>query len=228
MKFATRVRYLLGRPTKRRYAFIITYGRSGSTLLMNLINSCDGCCIRGENNGALHSLYQSYRKIIEAQEYHGKNAHRVTSPWRGIMNVDSMSYARRLVSSFVDEVIKPGPDDFLCGFKEIRFSVGEVPDLLGYVKFIQEFFPGAQIIFNHRNLDDVSVSKWWGRMPDARARLAEMDARFNEIEESSVVFHFYYDEAVNNRDHVRDMFRFLNISYDDQAVSEVFANRQSY
>jgi len=36
---------------------IITYDRSGSTLLQGILNSIDGCLIRGENNGFCLHLF---------------------------------------------------------------------------------------------------------------------------------------------------------------------------
>ena len=49
---------------ERRYnfVFIFTYGRSGSTLLMGLLNSLPHYCIRGENNNLLHRLYPVLRR----------------------------------------------------------------------------------------------------------------------------------------------------------------------
>lgn len=219
---------LFKRPVKRRFAFIVTYGRSGSTLLMNIINSCEGCCIRGENNGALHSIYESYREIVDAQVENGKNAHRTSSPWWGISSVDADRYARRLVDCFVEEVIRPKPDDFLCGFKEIRFSLDNVPDLPGYLNFLLKFFPDAKIIFNHRDLAAVSVSKWWSSTDNAYGVLKELDDRFTEFGVSPSVFHFYYDEALKSRNHVRELFSFLDLPYEEDRVQEVFERRHSY
>ena len=36
---------------------MVTYGRSGSTLLMGLLNTLPGYLIRGENRDALHHLF---------------------------------------------------------------------------------------------------------------------------------------------------------------------------
>lgn len=228
MKMSRRIMNIFRASPKRRYAFIVTYGRSGSTLLMNIINSCDGCRIRGENNNSLYGIYQSYKKIIDAQQEHGKNSHLTSSPWWGISAVNAESYAQKLVKSFIDEVIMPGPSDTLCGFKEIRFSRREVPDLIGYINFLTKFFPGARIIFNHRDLDAVSSSKWWASMPNARNLLQDIDDRFNEVNESESFFHFYYDKAINDTTHVRDLFKFLDIPYDESAVKNVFTQRHSY
>lgn len=221
-------RSVLRKPVERRFVFIITYGRSGSTLLMNLINSCEGCCVRGENNAALYSIYQSYRKLTDAKKDYGKNAHLISSPWYGIDNVDVSSYGASLARAFVDEVIKPARNEFLCGFKEIRHSVNEVPDLSGYINFILEFFPESKIIFNHRDIRDVAVSKWWASMPNALDKLREMEERFDEFPNSKFILHFSYNKAISEISHVEKMFEFLNIPFDEPSVQEVFSRRHSY
>ena len=47
---------------------IITYGRSGSTLLQSLLNSIDGVHISGENGGIINQLYYTYKKIKNYKE----------------------------------------------------------------------------------------------------------------------------------------------------------------
>lgn len=51
------------------YLFVVTYGRSGSTLVQGLLNSIPGYLIRGENRGVLYRLYQ----------YHSRSRRRATS-----------------------------------------------------------------------------------------------------------------------------------------------------
>ncbi len=46
-----------GAPEGLGYLFIVTYGRSGSTLLQGILNSIPGYLIRGENRAALFHLY---------------------------------------------------------------------------------------------------------------------------------------------------------------------------
>ena len=42
---------------------IVTYGRSGSTLLQGILNSIEGCLIRGENDNFCFALYQAHQSI---------------------------------------------------------------------------------------------------------------------------------------------------------------------
>src|SRR5262245_42168913 len=46
------------------YVFVMTYGRSGSTLLMGLLNTLPGYLIRGENDDAMKFLYDFHRTCV--------------------------------------------------------------------------------------------------------------------------------------------------------------------
>ena len=50
--------------------FVITYGRSGSTLMQGILNSIDGFHIKGENNGFVFKLFESYQLLVNAKEEH--------------------------------------------------------------------------------------------------------------------------------------------------------------
>ena len=217
-----------GDPTDRSHVFIVTYGRSGSTLLMSLINSAPECIVRGENAGALHALFEACRRIQDGQATREETSRKTTSPWWGISEVRLDDFARDLAEVFTRHVIRPSREHRICGFKEIRFSPRDVPDLAGYLDFLQRAFSPAKIVFNHRRLEDVSKSKWWAGNPDALEELTAIDRRFLDFPSSDSVFHFSYDRALADRTHVRDLFTFLGATYDDAALDEVFATRHSY
>ena len=50
------------------YVFVMTYGRSGSTLLMGLLNTIPGYLVRGENDDALRYLYDFHRTCVERSQ----------------------------------------------------------------------------------------------------------------------------------------------------------------
>src|SRR5215213_881342 len=65
-RLRSRVRLLRdGEPSAQGlgYVFVVTYGRSGSTLLMGLLNSIPGYLVRGENWDALHHLFEFHRTL---------------------------------------------------------------------------------------------------------------------------------------------------------------------
>lgn len=94
----------------RSYVFILTYGRSGSTLLMSIINSSPECIVRGENGGALYALFESYRRIKEGQIGREMTSQRATSPWWGIAEVSLDEYARDLGQTLTRHIIRPSSE----------------------------------------------------------------------------------------------------------------------
>ncbi|TPJ96771.1 sulfotransferase [Mesorhizobium sp. B2-5-9] len=210
-----------------RYVFIFTYGRSGSTLLMGILNSLPHYCIRGENGNVLYKIYEAYAALRAAHASSLKNSEKATNPWFGLHEADPERFANRLVEAFVTQVLSPGHHR-TTGFKEIRFSEAETPDFDGYFTFVREHFPGCRIIFNHRNLDDVAASKWWSSMPLARQKLQVIEDRFNSIATQEDVFHFHYGRIDDKLDHVRELFLFLREPFNEMAVRAVLEIKHSY
>jgi hypothetical protein len=215
-------------PEPRSYVLIFTYGRSGSTLLMGLLNSLPGYCIRGENNNALHALFQYYRRLVDAPAGRRGNAEAPTHPWNGIQLLDFDQIQSEIRRLFVDTVLRPEPRHTTIGFKEIRFSAEEVPDFEAYLEFIRQTFPGAKFIFNHRNLAAVAASGWWKTVPDAIERLGFMEARFNDVPAGHSVYHFSYDALVADAGAARGLMDFLEQPYEPEAVKSLLATRYSY
>ena len=57
------------------HVFVMTYGRSGSTLLMGLLNSIPGYLIRGENRHAMRHLYDFHRSgLVERDRVNPKRS----------------------------------------------------------------------------------------------------------------------------------------------------------
>lgn len=216
------------RSVQRRFVAICTYGRSGSTLLMGLLNSLPHFCIRGENNNVLYRIYEACAALEKARTASLKNSEKTTHPWFGLMQADPDRFAQDLIQAFINNVLRPEAQHTTVGFKEIRFSETEVPDFKGYLAFVRSQFPGCKIIFNHRRLEDVASSKWWSKMPQAMTKLQAMEDRFNSVDDAEDVFHFHYDQIDSSLGHIHELFAFLDEDFDEQAVRRVLAVRHSY
>ena len=72
----------------RRFVFIVTYGRSGSTLLQKIIGSAPGFYIAGENKDALFGLYESCRSVAYARRHFGSSLTTSGNPWFGAERLD--------------------------------------------------------------------------------------------------------------------------------------------
>ncbi len=153
-----------------QYLFVITYGRSGSTVLLNLLNAIDGYAIRGENSGIVNHLAKTVSLLAEVQaEPHAKsvNPH---APWYGILDPDVESWGRRLADAFAAEFLRPEQDTRVLGFKEIRYTGDHVTDAEYHdtIDFLARFFPGSRFIFNTRAWSEVVESGWWRYYPNVK------------------------------------------------------------
>lgn len=218
------------------YLFVVTYGRSGSTLLQGVLNSIPGYLIRGENRQALRHLWEFHRAAVQerkrqrrSQEQRGlePGSHTATDAFFGIDEFPvrrSLAGIRQLA---LDTILRPEHDTRVTGFKEVRWLE---EDVAAYVEWLQRVFPGARFVINTRNLDDVSQSKWWAGYPDARDVLRAVETRLLELASSlgAAGFHVHYDDYAADPSRLRPLFEWLGEEYDEARVSAVMETRHSY
>jgi hypothetical protein len=142
---------LFKRRKRYNYVFIFTYGRSGSTLLMGLLNSLPHYCIRGENNNLLYRLYWSSEALNSAlASPSAKNAAKPTNPWFGLDSTNPARFNERLIEAFVDDAgARTRPYD--CWFQGDPFLPERSPRFRRLYRFRAPLVSGCKIIFNHRN-----------------------------------------------------------------------------
>jgi hypothetical protein len=208
-----------------QYLFIVTYGRSGSTLLQGILSSIPGYLIRGENGGAAYHLYK-----FHADAEHNRTSHpgwkSSRSAWFGIGGYPSRLALKRLRELLLTTLIRPEKDSRVVGFKEIRWRQ---TDLEEYVGFLRAVFPGARFIINTRNLDDVVVSQWWANKSDSRDVLAEAEERMLALKTSlgDDAFHIHFDDYVHDPGRLRGLFDWLGEEFDESRVKEVMNKKHS-
>lgn len=210
------------------YLFIVTYGRSGSTLLQGILSSVPGVMIRGENGGAVRALFEFHRTVAGHRDRLSRTEPLPPShPWWGIDGYPDATALRHIRQLLLDTVLRPGPQTRLVGFKEIDWPTADLPDLLA---FLSAVFPGARFVLNTRDLDDVAQSKWWARQPDARERLGTMQTALVTALDAcgERAYRVHYDDYVEDPAALRDLFRWLDLPYDEERVRAVMAVRHSY
>ncbi|MFM7273926.1 MAG: hypothetical protein ACKO4A_08725, partial [Gammaproteobacteria bacterium] len=105
------------------HVLIVTYGRTGSTLLQGVLNSIDGCLVRGENFQFCRGLHAAHAALQRAKREFGGpgDCGDPSRPWFGAAEFDARRFlddARRLVIN----QLCPDPGAYRCiGFKEIRY-----------------------------------------------------------------------------------------------------------
>lgn len=212
-----------------QYLFVVTYGRSGSTLLQGILSSAPGVMIRGENGGLLLDLFRLHRTAT----YHRERLARASGPlpphhpWWGIDGYRDATAYRDFRSLLLDTVLQPAPDTAIVGFKEISWLPEQLPDV---VEFTRNVFPGARFVLNTRNLADVAQSKWWARNPNALAELQTMEQRYVDglAPLGDDAYRVHYDDYVADPTVLRGLFDWLGLEFDEDRVREVMGVRHSY
>lgn len=223
---------------------IVTYGRSGSTLLQGILNSIPGCLIRGENFNLCEGLYISYKAYARTQAEHGsdQSTSSPSSPWYGALHLDAEQYVadmRAMVLSHLTRGVPAGQKPQCVGFKEIRYLSMELhgepgnyaENLRGYLDFLGRLLPGLGIVFLTREHAQVANSAWWKtRSPDVvLAKLTQFESAVREYARNRDNCSFIdYGDVVRNDEALASLFQFLGAPYDQAKVAEVLAQRHSY
>ncbi len=225
--------------------FIVTYGRSGSTLLQGLVNALPGYRIQGENGGFLSGLQSAHAALTDAHDHLADPARDTPiNPWfgasryePGFLITEFRAFAERMLfGPSLDEEAGPelpSSDRRVLGFKEIRYSDLEPDRLEELLAFLHALWPGAALIFNSRALSDVVTSGWWRNQPpeSVRARLTRFDtfAAAYVAENPAHAIHLSYDRLVEtDRREVGRLMDFLGEAPAARDLEIVFARNHSW
>ncbi len=215
-----------------RYVFVVTYGRSGSTLLQSVLNSTPGTQIRGENGNVLYFLYRSLSCANQAIRSRAKDpAPRLPDhPWFGFNEIKARRFDATLLNAFVRDVLVPDPAAQVIGFKEIRYTSLSIAkgDFAPYMDFLLNRFPQARIVFNSRRADDVLVSSFMavGQPDQTRLVLREADQMFADYDRSSDrTIHMHYEDYVADHGLIHKMLDFLELAWSADRVAAVMKKR---
>lgn len=218
-----------GRRTKSEVAehdfvFLMTYGRSGSTLLQALLNTVPGVLIRGENRGMTYFLYQYHSTAVKEARRVKQVARRPFNPWFGMYDYPLELSLERIRQLVVDTLLRPEPGTKLLGFKEVRWYFD---DLAEYVDFLRELFPGCRFIVNTRRLEDVAKSGWWRDRPDPLAELREIEERILNVAEGleEAAYTVSYDDYAAAPERLESLFEWLGLPFDLDRIREVIGAR---
>jgi hypothetical protein len=214
-------------PRTLEFVFVVTYGRSGSTLLMGLLNSIPGYLIRGENWDALHHLFRFHQTLAEgSHRWEPDRMRQRTHPFYGAADFPEKRALQRTRSLVVDTVLRPKADTRVTGFKEIRWYHDDVEE---YVAWLRAVFPGARFVVNTRDHTEVLRSGWWAKHPDNAAQLPRVEERILGLAASlgNAAYRVHYNDYATDPTALRGLFTWLGEPYDEAAVRGVLETRHS-
>ncbi len=214
--------------TGLQHLFVVTYGRSGSTLLMSLLDGTPGYCIRGENGGVLHRLFEYHSAALDARVHWAADEPLTPQhPWYGIDEYPPALAVARMRQLVTETLLRPEPGTRVAGFKEIRWWQSPPDEYLG---FVETLFPGARFILNTRNLGDVARSRWNNHAPNALADLALLEGRLRQAVEKRGErgYHLHFDDYVRDPSVLRGLYDWLGEEYNQERVARTLAVRHSF
>jgi hypothetical protein len=204
-----------GRPEREapqdalNYLFVVSAGRTGSTLVQGILNSSPGVVIRGENDGMLINLFDFH---IAARALDGYSEQQALREFRHLA---------------IDLLFRPEPGVHTTGFKEIKWPFEQITE---YVGFLQEVFPGARFILSSRRLEDVAGSGFWANRQNALAELTVIDERLRrEITDLGPAgFELRYEDVLEGPERLRPLFDWLGFRFQPRVLEAVMARPHSY
>lgn len=207
------------------FIFILTYGRSGSTLLQGILNSIEGVQIRGENNGALYGVLRSFKALQTAKHTFGKDSSDPANPWYGATDIKVDAFGRQMAKAFVDNVLCPSEGVRVSGFKEIRYYPPGLDDaaFADCLFFMRHYLRRAALVINTRNMDDVLRSNRIAGHNVSETAIQASDARLRQLASSGAedVFHVHYDDYVSAPEKLEGLFSFLGAPFDVERIRSV-------
>ncbi|WP_458735155.1 sulfotransferase [Zobellella taiwanensis] len=217
-----------------KHIFIITYGRTGSTLLQGILNTHDEVIIKGENLNFCHGIFKSYLALKETIEKHG-NAKIPSHPFFGSHELDLKKFLNDAYTLIKNQLIK-NDDLSTWGFKEIRYTPSRISDengfiLLDYLDFMNLLFPNSAFLFLTRKHTDVIDSAFWRRLEKNKA-LYEIN-KFEEVaktwsQDKNNTFWIDYSHLKENNSKLIEMHDFLGLSYQALRIKKVINTEHSY
>lgn len=219
-----------------RYVFIITYGRSGSTILMRFMNSDPLFQIRGENFSALTRLVQSIISIESTKRRYGvhEKYRNTDAAWFGASEIDENRFIDSLLNSFVRDVLKPSINTKVIGFKEIRYMPKHLTDedFDVFCHFLISRFPKAILVFNKRAWWEVAQSGWFRHWWPLRVRsmVLQSDVRFQRVAARYPNRCIVFEHKELNKDspRVRELLDFIGAKVSEEEVRRVLSCRLTH
>jgi hypothetical protein len=164
--------------------FVVTYGRSGSTLVQGLLNSLPRTLMRGENNFYVLPLYRAMASVRAFRKQHMKhNPKGSHTAFYGLHEIKPASFVTSthdLMTRHMLGSVPPSEVDVL-GFKEVLWHRVRPEETEGFFDFFDQVFPGCQYVLNERDLDKVVGSGFW--QSQDKDEVLEAIHRVEEIQE---------------------------------------------
>lgn len=222
--------------SKMRSLFVVTYGRSGSTLLTGYLSKLPGIDLKGENYLFPLPLADADERLLAATKLTYGNRHSPASPWYGSHEFSIWRWRRDVRRAVLNQLYPSRPIPKTIGFKEIRwwYRMGE-KDYQAKLDWIRSIRPPGAIVFLTRDLDATMAGAWWAKMSDedraqARTGLERFEGWVREYVSANPAHsvHVTYEEFVAGPASAKRICSMLGLRFDERRYREALGERYSY
>lgn len=210
---------------------IVSYGRTGSTLLQGLLNSINGVLVRGENNDLFAHFWEANKALSMGAGVY--SSFYPNHAWFGRVYFDELRWwadLRRLARNYLLADQQDNPNVHCLGFKEIRFN-RRGSELGGYLEFLERLLPNCCFLFNSRDHQEVLRSGFYkdSDTTNAKQELSQLEKAFHSFAaDRSNCFEISYHDLKTRSPRLQEMFGFLGATYDAHRADLVFQTPHSY
>jgi hypothetical protein len=210
-----------------RFVFVVTYGRSGSTLTQGMLNTLPRTLVRGENNLYLLPMFRAYA---------GPGAAKSSSAFYGLREVDLDAFAasvRDLVQQQLLGDVELSEVDRL-GFKEVLWHRIKPREWSGFFDFLDLAFGDPLYVLNRRDVTTTSTSGFWQKKRPGVAeqqihRVRKLQDFLRESRPERCFDTRFEDMTSDDRQVAGDLLRglaeFVTGSCDDDLLEALFETR---
>ncbi len=191
----------------KRPITLIGNGRSGTSLVSNIIGSHPDCVYVGETANLIHSVYKSMVSSLPQSRYDE------------VPEVVRDNFIKLYPSAQKEWFHKP------IGIPIVKsFWKNDDQFIEWYWKVIDRIFPGAIYFSVLRNPIDVieSSHKWWDRPYKSIIKSNHLLYKILTHEDSRVSFAFRYEDIINpdlSKDIVTDLLERIGLDYNEKSLS---------
>ena len=236
------VRVLLGdllpvRDASRlRSLYVVTYGRSGSTLLTGYLSKLPGVDLKGENYLFPLPLAEAESRLADAVALKYGGRQRSSSPWYGSHLFNLPRWQRDIRRALLNQLYPRQIIPKTIGFKEIRwwYRLSEA-DFDSKLQWLIGIRPPGGIVFLTRNLDKTMSGAWWATQSDEER--AKSRAGLERFEKLAIAYaaahpehsvHVTYEEFTTSPEPARRICTLLGTPFKEHVWKSTLGERYSY
>lgn len=219
-----------------RAVYVVTYGRSGSTLLTSYLSTLPGFDIKGENNLFIMLGREAEVRLRASREMKSTKRDQHTDAWYGSHLYSVARWRQDQLRALLNQLYPQQLIPKTIGFKEIRwYGDAATQNLQASLDWLRELRQPSAIIFNTRNLDDVFKSGWWAtKSPE---ELAEIRAKLKRFEATAALyvsenpqnaFITEYERLISEPEHAKALCAFLGVEFSESGWQKLLATPHSY